>query len=351
MTSGETGAVPPRLPIVLIGCGGIARSAHLPAYRKAGFEVWGAADPEVQRARELAGEFGVPRSFHSAAAAIDAAPSHAVFDLAAPARAIEELLRQIPDGRAVLIQKPMGEDLRAARSILEICRQRGLKAAVNFQLRYAPVIRALGESIERGELGELNDFEIRVNVETPWHLWSFLRTAPRLEILYHSIHYLDLARFLFGEPVSIKACTARDPATPELAATRTAMILGWERPMLATIRTNHGHRFGPRHQRAFIKCEGTRGAAVATLGLLLDYPRGKPDAFEIHTGHGWEERTVAGNWMPDAFIGPMRDLMFWASGAIASHPTRVEDAMRTMALVEAAYEDNDRAGNLRGENV
>lgn len=28
-------------PIVMIGAGGIVKDAHLPAYRKAGFTVWG----------------------------------------------------------------------------------------------------------------------------------------------------------------------------------------------------------------------------------------------------------------------------------------------------------------------
>ena len=44
------------------------------------------------------------------------------------------------------------------------------------------------------QLGELNDIEINVNVFTPWHLWDFLTNAPRVEILYHSIHYIDLVK-------------------------------------------------------------------------------------------------------------------------------------------------------------
>ena len=73
-------------------------------------------------------------------------------------------------------------------------------AAINFQLRYAPYILAAKKLIHKGLLGELNDIEVNVNVYTPWHLWDFLFTSPRVEILYHSIHYIDLIRNLLGNP-------------------------------------------------------------------------------------------------------------------------------------------------------
>ena len=54
-------------------------------------------------------------------------------------------------------------------------------AGINFQLRYAPYILAAKELISKNEIGELNDIEINVNVYTPWHLWDFLFTSPRLK--------------------------------------------------------------------------------------------------------------------------------------------------------------------------
>ena len=42
-------------PIVIIGTGGIVKDAHLPAYKKAGFEVIGLYDVDKQKAVETNG--------------------------------------------------------------------------------------------------------------------------------------------------------------------------------------------------------------------------------------------------------------------------------------------------------
>ena len=180
------------LPIVSIGLGGIVHDAHYPAYRIAGFDVVGGFDINAERAAMMQSKFGIPLLYDSLASAIERAPSNAVFDVAVPGNAIADILREIPAGRAVLIQKPMGEDLAEARQILNICRQRELIAAINFQLRFAPFIIAARDMIAQGLLGELYDVEFRVQCNTPWHLWGFLFPLPRVEILYHSIHYVDL---------------------------------------------------------------------------------------------------------------------------------------------------------------
>ena len=46
-------------PIVTFGAGSIVRDAHFPAYRKAGFAIAGLFDPDLEKARKLADEWGV----------------------------------------------------------------------------------------------------------------------------------------------------------------------------------------------------------------------------------------------------------------------------------------------------
>src|SRR5258706_11546723 len=137
----------------------------------------------------MASTFGVPKVYSSLQEAIAGAPSNAVFDIAVPAAAILDILPHIPDGRGVLIQKPMGNDLPEAKKILDLCHSKKLTAAINFQMRYAPYVVAARSLIEQGAIGDLHDMEVRVLVNTPWHLWSFFAGMQRVEILYHSIHY------------------------------------------------------------------------------------------------------------------------------------------------------------------
>ena len=170
----------------------------IPLIKIAGFQVAGGFDPNPERAIMMRDKFNIPILYESLEQAVAQAPANAVFDVAVPGRNVLSVLEKIPDGRAVLVQKPMGEDLEQARAILKLCRQKNLTAAINFQLRFAPFIIAARDMIDRGMIGEVNDMEMRVQVYTPWQLWEFLNTAPRLEIVYHSIHYVDLFPLLFG---------------------------------------------------------------------------------------------------------------------------------------------------------
>ncbi|TIT92707.1 MAG: Gfo/Idh/MocA family oxidoreductase, partial [Mesorhizobium sp.] len=175
-------------PIVTFGAGSIVGDAHFPAYRKAGFPVVGLYDPDQAKARKLAEQWGVT-AFGSVDEA--AAVKDAIFDLATPPGRHAEVLKALPDDAVALIQKPMGNYLGEATEILEICRAKKLKAAANFQLRFAPMMLALKDAIAKGWLGEVVDFDAWLALATPWQLWEFLLAAPRVEIAMHSIHYLD----------------------------------------------------------------------------------------------------------------------------------------------------------------
>jgi predicted dehydrogenase len=344
------GAVAPRpkvaRPIVLIGAGGIAHDAHLPAYAKAGFPVVAVVDVNQEKAQALAAKFGIPKVASMIAEAVSYAPKDAVFDCAAPSPAHRAILEQLPDGTAVLLQKPMGETLGEAEEILAICRRKGLTAAVNLQLRYAPNMLAARALTESGALGDLHDMEVKVSCYMPWQLWTFLDKAPRLEILYHSIHYVDLVRSWFGNPLGVYAKTVKSPRTAHLAATKTVMILDYGESKRVFISTNHSHDFGPKMQRSFVQWEGMDGAMRAQMGVNLNYPIGLPDTLEyiIRGDKDWSAGPVSGNWFPDAFMGSMGSLQAYVQGEAEALPTSVEDAVATMRTVEAAYMSSARGG-------
>jgi predicted dehydrogenase len=332
-------------PILIIGAGGIVRTAHLPAYAKAGFPVIGVADEISDRSESLAKEHGVQHAFGSVDEAVQFAPADVVFDVAIPASQLVHVLPRLPDGSSVLMQKPMGETLEEAAQIRRICRDKGLVAAVNFSLRYSPNHLAVRALADAGALGAIHDIEVQVRAFTPWHLWTFLATAPRLEILYHSIHYFDLIRSWLGNPHSVSAKTVRSPHNPGLAATKTIAILDYGDSVRVFVATNHSHEFGPAHQHSFVQWEGTSGAARMTMGVYLDYPRGKPDAVEYaqrgSNAEAWATLPISGNYFPEGFIGPMAALQCYAEGSAATLPSHFEDAYQTMELVEALYRSSE----------
>lgn len=341
-------------PIVVIGAGAIVRHAHLPAYRLAGFDVASIFDIREESARALATEFELPRVCGSLTESVETSPPGAVFDIATPAVSILETLESLPDGAAVLVQKPMGEEIGQARAIRDLCRAKQLRMAVNFQLRSAPYVLAARDLISQGVIGDILEVDVKVHVHTPWALWYFLELAPRMEIVYHSIHYLDLIRCLLGDPRAVKANTLRHPASPKLHSSRSAVLLDYgdaenhDEPgeQRAQVVTYHAHDYGPRHQVSQVRIEGTKGAISFQMGLNMNYPAGEEDWLEyaVAPSHDWIRVPLEGSWFPHAFRGPMTAVMNWAEDATAVPETNFEDAFRTMALVEACYIDAARTG-------
>lgn len=325
------------LPIVIFGAGSIVTDAHILAYKAAGFDIQGIYDPDLAKARDVAKTFGL-LAYETAEDAVG--QNDVIFDLATPPDVHVSILKTLPKGATVLIQKPMGNDLAGATEILNICRERNLKAAVNFQLRFAPMILALRDAIDQGLLGEVVDFDAWLVLDTPWGLWEFLKDLPRVEILLHSIHYMDLIRSILGNPLGVHAKTLGHP-NDTTSNTRTAAILDYGDRVRCALSVNHNHSFGRKHQSSEFRICGTKGAAYVQMGANLDYPKGEPDILEINTGDGWVNIPLAGSWFIESFGNRMAQLQRYATGEEDELISSVEDAWHTMALVEAAYTSSE----------
>lgn len=322
-------------PMVTFGAGSIVSDAHYPAFKKAGIPIAGLYDPDHAKAEALAAKWGV-KAFRTMDEA--ASVKNAIFDLATPPSRHAEVLRALPDGAVAVIQKPMGGDISEAREILATVRGKNITAAVNFQLRFAPMMLALQDAIDKGLLGEVVDFDAWLALATPWGLWPFLKGLPRIEIAMHSIHYLDLIRGLLGDPKGIHAKSIGHP-NHDMAQTRTSAILDYGDRVRCALSINHDHFFGRKFQACEFRICGTKGAAYVKLGVNLDYPKGEPDELWIHPAGGseWVQVPLTGSWFPDGFVGKFCNVQRYAAGEDSDLVSSAEDAWGTMALVEAAY--------------
>jgi predicted dehydrogenase len=333
-------------PIVVIGAGAIVRTAHLPAYARLGFPVAGFFDVDAAQARTTAATVPGAQVWTTLEAA--AALPHAVFDVAVPGDQVVGILERLPRRAAVLIQKPMGADLVEADRILACCRRRELVAAINFQLRFAPGMLALHDLVVNGDLGEIVDIDVRVVIEQPWHNWTFMVGAPRVEIVYHSIHYLDAIRWLAGEPAGVYCKAVAHPAMPQLRDTRSSIILDYGDAVRCSLVLNHSHHADPTHKSSQIMIEGTAAIARVTWGVNLDYPAGPPDSMQVTVDRRWHDVPLRGSWFTEAFEGPMSNLQRFIAGEDRALVSPVDDAIRTMAVVEACYASSALGGTPIG---
>jgi predicted dehydrogenase len=334
----------PRLPertdfgIGMVGCGGIVNYAHLPAYKANQLQVLACFDRNPEAARATAATHGIPTVYETLDALL-ADERIQIVDIAVPAweqRAIAE--RALAAGKHLLCQKPLAEELLDARAIAEAGQRAGRMVAVNQQMRWSPGIAAAKHLIGQGFIGQPTDAQIQVSTNTPWHMWPWLRVSPRLEVMYHSIHYLDSLRYLLGDPTWVTSRHTRYPDQLETAETKTITVLDYDSGLQALVAVNHHDESGDTY--ATFRFLGTEGIIKGTIGLLYNYPDGRPDTLQIHSRRSgpdvWMDVALHGLWIPDAFIGPMASLM--EAIATGNAPiTAASDNIRTLQVVHAAY--------------
>ncbi len=338
------------LGIGIVGCGGIVQYGHLPAYRDAGLRVVAVFDVDAEKARSVARDFDISRVAASAEELV-ALDGVDIVDIAVPPWVQPQIVAlTAAAGRHMLCQKPFALDFDTARGMVEVAEAAGVLLAVNQQMRWDAGIAASRDLVQRGAIGRPSAAQIQVSVSTGWHLWPWLASAPRLEIMYHSIHYLDAMRSVLGDPEWVTSVHGRYPEQdPVVGETTTTTVLGYPDGLLALVAVNHYNQHGtPYGEFRFL---GTEGALEGTLGLLYDYPDGRPDTLSLHRGasqvRAYEFDT---RWIPDAFQGPMGDLM----DAIATgrQPiTSGRDNLGTIALVQAAYRSAAERRSVRVDEV
>lgn len=295
--------------IGVVGAGKIVRYGHLPAYKSWGLRVVGVTDVDADAARSVAHDFQLGKVYSDVSALL-ADPAVQIVDLAVPARFQPGIAcKVLESGRHLLCQKPFSEKYEDALRVVELAEARGLKLAVNQQMRWTPSMRAVKELIRRGWLGQLVRAEFEINL---WEdLTGWVAEADPFDLLYYSIHFYDISRFLYGEPDSVYSRCGRWPGQTMKGETWTDVLLDYPSGLHLLHRTNHNNVGGDTY--ATFRVEGSEGTAKGTFGIHYGYPHGRPDTFHFTTRHYtpsyWFEARFKEKWIPDAFAGPMLSLI------------------------------------------
>jgi predicted dehydrogenase len=327
-----------------VGAGFIMRDVQLKAYADAGFNVVAITSRTPEIAHEVAELRGIPRVYDMLGEML-ADPAVQILDIAVPPDQQLQIVRQaVRHGahlKGILAQKPLAVSYDDAAEIVALCERRHLALAVNQNMRYDQSIGALKTLLDGGTLGTPVLGTIEMRAVPHWQAW--LRDYHRLTLLNMSIHHLDSFRYLFGDPESIFVSARRDPRTEFAHEDGICLyILEYANGLRAAAWDDVWA--GPRNEQddlsPYIKwrAEGTRGLAQGTLGWP-QYPNRTPSTL-TYTSNAqagvWINPRWREVWFPDAFQGPMADLM-QAIATGAPPPTSGRDNLGTMALIEAGY--------------
>ncbi len=327
-----------------VGAGFIMRDVHLKVYTHAGFRVVAITSRTPEIAREVADMYAIPKLYDTLGEMLRD-PDVEILDIAVPPDRQLGIVRQaVDEGRhlkGILAQKPLAVSYGEATEIVKLCRRRGLPLVVNQNMRYDQSIRALRTLLQRGYLGTPVLATIEMRAVPHWQTW--LRDYERLTLLNMSIHHIDAFRFLFGDPESIFVSVRKDPRTRFAHEDGICLyILEYENGFRATAwdDTWTGPRTKEDDLNPYIKwrVEGTDGVAEGSVGWP-HYPNHTPSTLTFTTSRQpnvWITPRWNEVWFPDAFQGPMGEVMNAIACGIEP-PGNGADNLKTMAIVEAGY--------------
>ena len=330
-----------------IGAGFIMADCHLVAYREAGFNPVAISSRSPDRAAAVAARHSISTVYDNYESLLDDT-SIEVVDLAVPPDIQLEVVRAAVQRnshlRGILAQKPLGVNYSQAVEIVRLCDEAGVTLGVNQNMRYDHSIRACRHLLDRGELGEPVLATIDMRAIPHWMPWQERLGWVTLRVM--SIHHLDAFRYLFGDPVRVFASVRSDPRTAqkfehedgiclyilEYASGLRAMSCDdvWTGPALEGSESDIGINW---------RVEGTDGLARGTIGWPK-YPDRAPSTLDFTTKHRpgfWFQPRWPDVWFPDAFVGPMAQLLV-ALETGDEPEISGRDNLGTMALVEACYQ-------------
>ncbi len=322
----------------LIGCGFFAAN-HLHAWREVvGAGIVALCDSNPARLHATGDAFGIAAR-HADAAAMLAVERLDFVDIATTVPSHRPLVELAARHRVPMIcQKPFAASLVDAVAMTDAATVAGVPLMVHENFRWQTPLRAVRQAIDAGRIG--TPFWGRISFRSAYDVFAgqpYLAQGERFIIEDLGIHLLDLARFLFGEAVQITAHTRR--VNPAIRGEDVATILlGHAGGVTSVVDCSYATRLAREpFPETLVEIDGSAG----TLRLAQDYRLTIVDAGGAATSdvapalRPWASRP----WhnIQESVLNIQRH---WAeclrTGGMPE--TSGSDNLRTLALVQAAYE-------------
>ncbi len=199
----ETQTENQELRVGIAGTGFIG-PAHLEGLRRNNIQVIGLAEATYEIAQKKAAELGIEKAYPSFEAMI-ADPSIKAVHLATPnllhfAHAKAALLA----GKHVICEKPLSMSSAESAELVKLAAETGLVNAINFNLRFYPLVQQARSMVQSGELGDLyilqgSYLQDWLLFETDWNWRLEPDQGGSLRVVADiGSHWLDLMTFISG---------------------------------------------------------------------------------------------------------------------------------------------------------
>lgn len=187
----------------ILGAGSVARRRVIPALQANDrCSIGGLMVRDLDRARDLAGEFGVPHAYDNTTDLLADGQTDAVYISSPVNLHCEHVLAAAAAGKHVLCEKPMAMSASECERMIQACQQADVQLQVCFVLRGWPIYHQIKQIIDAGRLGQLVEIRAHLakwNPRTPgeWRLDPAQSGGGAFTDV--GSHYLDLFRYLAGD--------------------------------------------------------------------------------------------------------------------------------------------------------
>lgn len=197
-----------KLRIGVIGVGFIG-PAHMEAMRRLGHEVVAVAEYSQELADQAAERFLIPKAYRNWKELV-ADPDIDVVHIASPNHLhYEHAKGALEAGKHVVCEKPLAMTAEESTELVRLAKEKRLVNAVNFNIRFYPLVHEAKARIESGELGR-KLYVIQGSYLQDWLLldtdWNW-RLEPELGGELRAVadigsHWMDLVTFVTGSRIT-----------------------------------------------------------------------------------------------------------------------------------------------------
>lgn len=188
--------------VAVVGCGAIARHAHMPAWLALpDVEIAAIYDPDPSAGASLKSRFKLTATVFESFDALLRCPRLDIVDICSPPQAHgAQALSALRAGLNVLVEKPPAMSVRELERVLEEASRRSLKAGAVMNFRYYDVLQEAKRNIEAGLLGSITKLHALHHCNNVYsesaHLWD--ERSSKYLLYDFGIHYIDALLFMGG---------------------------------------------------------------------------------------------------------------------------------------------------------